>query len=61
MQLLSIHRQQQAYDRYYASQPPVACPHDGTPLRNCPPGATDTLYCPDGDFYYPRDWMRPQT
>jgi hypothetical protein len=54
--LLDTLRQQAAYAEYYKSQPPVACPNDGTPLQGGPPRAPGVLFCPNGDFYYPRDW-----
>lgn len=52
--LLAILREQSRLAEFYKSQPPVACPHDGTPLNQ---GSTDgSLHCPMGDFLYPRDW-----
>lgn len=47
---------QAAYQDYYASIPPVACPFDGTPLRLGPPNQPGVWYCPNGDFLYPDDW-----
>lgn len=41
---------------YYSSQPPVACPHDGEPLRQGPGTDGAVLYCPWGNFRYPEDW-----
>jgi hypothetical protein len=41
---------------YYASQPPTACPVDGTPLVGAPPGAECQLYCPFDFWQYPRDY-----
>jgi hypothetical protein len=38
------------------SQPPVACPNDGTPLQGGPPRASGVLYCPHDGWQYPRDW-----
>lgn len=53
----SIIKENVAYVNYYRSIPPVACPNDGTPLHPGPPNqAVVLLYCPDGDFEYPRDW-----
>lgn len=49
-------QEQAQYVEYYKSQPPVACPHDGTPLLSGPGDASDVLYCPMGDFRYPRDY-----
>lgn len=54
--LWSTLQQQAAYEDYYRTQPPVACPHSGTPLLQGPPDQPGVLYCPDGDFYYPDDW-----
>jgi hypothetical protein len=49
--------QQQAQEiDYYRSVPPVACPHDGEPLRQGPSTSPGVLYCPWGDFRYPQDW-----
>lgn len=54
--LYSTLQEQAQYVEYYKSQPPVACPNDGTPLLSGPPSSPDVLYCPMGDFHYPRDW-----
>lgn len=54
--LYSTLAQQSEYATYYKSIPPVACPHDGEPLRQGPPQEPGILYCPWGDFQYPRDW-----
>lgn len=52
--LYSTLTEQAQYAEYYKSQPPVACPHDGTPLTQ---GNTEgVLHCPMGDFLYPRDY-----
>lgn len=52
--LLATLQQQAQYAAYYKSQPPIACPNDGTPLKQGPdPG---TLYCPFDFFKYPEDW-----
>lgn len=48
--------QQSEYITYYKSIPPVACPHDGEPLRQGPAQTPGILYCPWGDFQYPRDY-----
>ena len=48
--------QQAQYQEYYKSIPPVACPHDGTPLLQGPATSPGILYCPNGDFRYPQDW-----
>jgi hypothetical protein len=47
---------QSEYLTYYKSIPPVACPHDGTPLKVGPSTSPGILYCPNGDFRYPDDW-----
>lgn len=48
--------QQSEYRTYYDSTLPMACPHDGTPLKEGPPQRPGTLFCPNGDFHYPEDW-----
>lgn len=49
--------QQQAADLdYYRTQPPVACPVDGTPLEQGPPQQPGVLFCPMGNFRYPDDY-----
>jgi len=55
-QLDSTLKEQAEYASYYRSMPPVACPHDGEPLRLGPPQNPAVLFCPWGDFQYPRDW-----
>lgn len=54
--LYSTLAEQAAYIDYYRSVPPVACPHDGTPLQLGPPQQAGVRYCPNGDFQYPRDY-----
>lgn len=44
------------YQAYYRAIPPVACPFDGEPLRQGPPQSPSVLYCPWGNYEYPRDW-----
>lgn len=58
-QLLSIIQEAAAEREYWATTPPMACPNDGEPLVTTPSGAENELYCPWGDFKYPRDWIRP--
>jgi hypothetical protein len=53
--LYSTLQEQAEYVRYYKSVPPVACPFDGEPLRAGPPHEPGVLFCPWGNFYYPRD------
>ena len=54
--LYSTLQEQAAYVEYYKSQPPVACPNDGTPLNQGPPSEPGILFCPFDGFQYPRDW-----
>jgi transposase len=59
-QLLDIIKQGRAEAEYYASQPPMACPLCGEPLRSAPNGSADrTLYCPYEGWSFPRDYVRP--
>ena len=44
------------YVEYYKTQPPVACPNDGTPLVEGPPSQPGVLFCPFDFWQYPRDW-----
>jgi hypothetical protein len=55
-QLLDIYKQDQAWRQWYANQPPVACPNDGTPLEEGPGGE---LFCRHDGWQYPRDYVRP--
>ena len=55
-QLLDTIKEQVAYQNYYRSQPPVACPHCGQPLTNGPPQAEAQLYCRFDGWEYPRDY-----
>ena len=55
-QLLDTLKEQVAYQNYYRSQPPVACPWCGTPLLNGPPQAEALLYCPNDGWQFPRDY-----
>lgn len=52
-QLRSIAQQNRQDLAFWASQPPRACPNDGTPLEQGPHGE---LFCRMGDFTYPQDW-----
>ena len=52
-QLRSIERQNREWQRYWASQPPRACPNDGTPLE---PGDLGVLHCPHDGWQYPDDY-----
>lgn len=55
-QLRDVLAEQAAYLDYYRQQVPVACPFDGTPLREGPASEPFVLFCPHGDFRYPDDW-----
>jgi hypothetical protein len=54
--LLATLQEQAQYIDYYKSMPPVACPRDGTPLLNGPPGEPGILYCPFDFWKYPEDY-----
>lgn len=54
--LLATLQEQAQYIDYYKSSPPVACPNDGTPLENGPPGDSGILYCPFDGWQWPRDY-----
>lgn len=54
--LYSTLQEQAAYAEYYKTQPPMACPNDGTPLLPGPPSEPTTLFCPFDFWQYPRDW-----
>lgn len=58
-QLQAIAAANREYRAAELSQPPKACPVDGTPLLPSPPGASSSLYCPMGDYRYPDDDHRP--
>jgi hypothetical protein len=56
-----LKQSRQEFDAY-VSRPPVACPIDGEPLVKAPAttaGSGVELYCPWGNFQYPRDWTVP--
>lgn len=48
--------EQAAYVSYYKSQPPVACPRCGEPLRQGPPQDPAVLYCKFDGWQFPRDY-----
>ncbi len=54
--LLATLIEQAEYIAYYKAIPPVACPNDGTPLQEGPPGEPGILYCPFDFWQYPRDY-----
>lgn len=45
---------------YWASNPPLACPHCGEPLIPGPQSAEVTLMCRYDGWAYPRDYVRPE-
>lgn len=51
-QMTSIIVEAVGYARYEKSEPPLACPFDGEPLRESPNGTG--RYCPLGDYDWPR-------
>lgn len=56
-QLRSIVRQDAEERAFWDSQPPRACPNDGTPLQTAPPSAPGVdLFCPHDGWQYPRDY-----
>lgn len=62
-QLLDIRKQAAEEFDFWATNPPMACPNCGEPLRNSPPtdsGSSVELYCPFDFWQYPRDYVRPQ-
>lgn len=52
----SVLKEAAAYETYYRSQPPVACPRDGQPLTNGPPQASAVLFCRFCGWEYPQDY-----
>ena len=55
-QLDSVLKEASEYVTFYKQLPPMACPFDGEPLRLGPPQEPAVLYCPWGDYQYPRDY-----
>ena len=58
-QLHSIIEEAKREREFWDSQPPMACPRDGEPLRIAPPsdsGDSVELFCQFDGFRYPRDW-----
>ena len=61
--LHSVFEQSKQEFEAFRSNPPVACPRCGEPLRYSPPtkaGSGVERYCPYDGFQYPRDWTTPQ-
>jgi len=54
--LYSTLQEAAGYHDYYKSQPPTACPNDGTPLKEGPPSEPGVLFCPFDGWMYPRDY-----
>lgn len=54
--LYSTLREQAALQEFYDTALPVACPNDGTPLKEGPPEQPGLLFCPHDGWQYPRDW-----
>ena len=54
--LYSTLQKQAAEVDYYRTVPPVACPLDGSVLKEGPPSQPGVLFCPMGNFEYPREW-----
>lgn len=54
--LWSTLQEQAQYRRFYDSALPVACPNDGTPLKQGPPGGPGILFCPFDFWQYPDDY-----
>jgi len=60
--LHSVYEQQRSEFEAYISNPPLACPNCGEPLRYAPStGSASGIerYCPYDSFRYPQDWIAP--
>jgi hypothetical protein len=56
-QLHSIIEYAKQEREFWFSQPPMACPNDGEPMRIAPPNEDGTeLFCRFDGFRYPQDW-----
>lgn len=60
LQMLDILKQAHVEFEYWASNPPLACPHCGEPLIPGPGSAEVNLFCKFDGFAWPRDWVRPE-
>jgi len=49
-------QQQAQYREFYDTARPVACPNDGTPLKEGPPSQPGILFCPFDFWTYPDDY-----
>lgn len=54
--LLATLKDQAQYREFYDTALPVACPRDGTPLREGPPEQPGVLYCSFCMWQYPQDY-----
>lgn len=54
--LWSTLQSQAAYQAYYSTTLPVACPNDGQPLFPGPPSEPGILFCQFDGWQYPRDY-----
>ncbi len=52
-QLRAIAAQNRQEREFWETQPPRACPNDGTPLQQGPDGS---LFCTHDGWAWPRDW-----
>lgn len=52
-QLPSIKAEAVAWKVKERTEPPLACPYDGEPLRSMPGGGVG-LYCPLGNYQWPK-------
>lgn len=54
--LLATMYEQAEFFNFYRSNPPMACPQCGEPLREGPPQQPNVLYCKFDFWQYPRDY-----
>jgi hypothetical protein len=54
--LLATLREQAAYQEFYDTAQPTACPRCGEPLREGPPNESGILFCRFDGWQYPRDY-----
>ena len=47
---------QAQYKQFYDTARPVACPNDGTPLKEGPPSQPGILFCPFDGWQWPEDY-----
>jgi hypothetical protein len=53
-QLSSIAAEAAAWKLRERTEPPLACPYDGEPLRDTPRSQPGGLYCPLGNYRWPQ-------